>query len=354
MSTRELYKLYGVSAKTENAIMRFMFSKMINSDHEVIETSNMPLDEWLHLVFNPPPKTLFIDYEFPTDKHRSEYIDTIHQRSESEVCKLLEKFLIPTGTLGTDEWAFEDLIRSRKSAPDLYKRRINHSYFRRLFLFATKKSKIPPWEGITWVVDLLPYSPKKALEALDSYIFAHIPILPDGRIEGLFDAGEIIRAKYIGIAKKLDEKIQVLLSISPRDFEHIIERLYAEMDYKTELTPAQKDGGRDIIAYKNEKGKQEQLRIECKQYSKPVGVELVRALLGVVADEKVNKGVLVTTSRFTKSAKDFARKNPRLEIISAEELIPLLNTHLGTNWTLSIERIIAESLRNKIETKLSE
>ena len=322
-----------------------MFSKMLDTNDEVIETKNMPLEEWLKLIFNPPPKTLFIDYEFPTDKHKNEYIATIDQRSEDEVRKLLGKFLIPTGTLGSDEWAFEYLLWSKKSKTDRYKMQINHSYFRRLFLFATKKSKIPPWEGITWIVDLLPHSPKKALEALDAYLFAHGPILPDGRIEGLFHAGEIIRAKYIGIGKNASEKIQILLNISSRDFEHIVERLYAEMDYQTELTAPQKDGGRDVIAYKDEKGKQEQLRIECKQYNKPVGVGLVRALLGVVSDEKVNKGVLVTTNRFTKGAKGFARRNSRIELISGEELIPLLNAYLGANWTLQIERFITESLR---------
>src|SRR3989337_2790608 len=111
--------------------MHFMFSKMLDTNDEVIETKNMPLEEWLKLIFNPPPKTLFIDYE---------------------VRKLLGKFLIPTGTLGSDEWAFEYLLWSKKSKPDRYKMQINHSYFRRLFLFATKKSKIQPWEGITWIV----------------------------------------------------------------------------------------------------------------------------------------------------------------------------------------------------------
>lgn len=42
------------------------------------------------------------------------------------------------------------------------------------------------------------------------------------------------------------------------------------------------------------------LLIECKKYAKrsPVGVSLVRSLLGVQGDRKANMGVLVTTSNF--------------------------------------------------------
>ena len=118
------------------------------------------------------------------------------------------------------------------------------------------------------------------------------------------------------------------------------------MDYETELTSAQKDGGRDILANKNAPGRLEHLRIECKQYSRPVDVKIARALLGVVSDEKVNKGVLVTTSRFTKGAKDFAGRNPSLELIAGSNLIPLLNEHLGSRWPLQIGRLVAESQRH--------
>jgi restriction endonuclease len=47
--------------------------------------------------------------------------------------------------------------------------------------------------------------------------------------------------------------------------------------------------------------------IECKRYapSHKVGVELVRALYGVRMHEKATKGILATTSTFTRGAKAF-------------------------------------------------
>jgi restriction system protein len=312
-------------------------------DTEIIEVREMPLDEWLALVFNPPSNKAFIDYSFPADKHREEYLSSIHNQTDEEVRKLLLKFLIPSGTLGIDQLRLAGLLAAQDSAPDMFNTMIGLQFYRRLVLYASGRSKAPPWEGITWILDLLPHFPKQALEALSAYSLAHIQQLPDGRIDGLFDAEEIIRAKYIGTPTTQSEAVQFLLNVSSREFEHIVERLYSAMDYETELTPAQKDGGRDILANKNDPGKLEHLRIECKQYNKPVDVKIVRALLGVVADEKVNKGVLVTTSRFTKGAKDFANRNPRLELIAGSNLIPLLNEHLGSRWPLKIGRLVAES-----------
>jgi restriction system protein len=123
------------------------------------------------------------------------------------------------------------------------------------------------------------------------------------------------------------------------------------MGYETQLTPPQNDGGRDILACKRGPGKLEHLRVECKQHNKPVGVKTIRAVLGVVSDEKVNKGVLVATTRFTKGTKDFAGKNPRLELIPVNDLIPLLNEHLGASWPRKIERLVVESQRHNTPIK---
>lgn len=69
----------------------------------------------------------------------------------------------------------------------------------------------------------------------------------------------------------------------------------------------------------------------------------MQRLLGVVSDEKVNKGVVVTTSRFTKGAKNFADKNPRIELIDGNQLVLLMNEYLGGTWPSQIDRLVAES-----------
>ena len=85
--------------------------------------------------------------------------------------------------------------------------------------------------------------------------------------------------------------------------------------------------------------------MECKLWTKPVGVRTVRNLLGVVAHEISTKGVLVTTSRFTRPAREMAQRDPRLELLGWEEILPLLDEHLGADWGRNVDRLIAESMR---------
>ena len=308
-------------------------------DDPVIDAKELNLDEWLNLLNNPPERGLFIDYSFPTDAHKEEYLDMIDQRSEDEVLNLIRHFLIPSSTLRVDDSLLQ-WIKEGHATPALFKR----EYTKRLLLWHYSKEKTPPpWEGITWVLDLLPDRPSEAVKALGAYILAHILQLPDGRYHGLTDAGELIRARFIGVPRSIRETLRVLLKISPREFECLTEQLYTALGYKTELTPPSGDGGYDIAAVVNQPTRSEKVLIQCKRYEANVGVPHLRELLGVVSSEKATKGVLVTNSDFTKPAYKMANRNPRIELITGKTLVTLMNDNLGPRWPNRIERLVAES-----------
>lgn len=105
-----------------------------------------------------------------------------------------------------------------------------------------------------------------------------------------------------------------MYNLSPREFEELVAELFSKQGFDVELTSETRDGGCDIIATKNIGGLPFMLLIEWKKYAKgnPVGVSFVRSLLGVQGDRKANKAVLVITSRFTKSARDFANRQQHL------------------------------------------
>ena len=66
---------------------------------------------------------------------------------------------------------------------------------------------------------------------------------------------------------------------------------------------------------------------ECKRYSpdRPVGVEIVRELYAVMEMERVDKGVIVTTSHFTRGAvAEAQRLNGRIRLIDFDELCRLM------------------------------
>lgn len=114
--------------------------------------------------------------------------------------------------------------------------------------------------------------------------------------------------------------------MSPRDFEFFVERYFQDLGFETTVTNQTRDGGFDIICKLTHPFLFVML-VECKKWSEDnkVDVSVVRNIYGVHTSEKANKSVIVTTSRFTKDAIDFARKQKTLiELIDIDDLIKRL------------------------------
>lgn len=103
------------------------------------------------------------------------------------------------------------------------------------------------------------------------------------------------------------EKPEAVYSLSSREFEELVAELLNEQGYAVELTPPSKDGGFDMYAARKNGLGEFLFLVECKRYAPghPVGVQIVRALHGVVQQEQATAGIVVTTSRFTKGAIEF-------------------------------------------------
>lgn len=115
--------------------------------------------------------------------------------------------------------------------------------------------------------------------------------------------------------------------LSPREFEEVVENVFKQQGFKTELTSQTRDGGKDIIACKVLAGKPFIVYIECKKFGneKRVGVNVVRAAYGVQMNDKVNKSIIVTSSYFTDGAIKFAaQQNTFIDLINIDELLKLM------------------------------
>ena len=217
-----------------------------NWPREIVDGRELTLKQWMRLLWSPPFDKAVVTYQFPTDALRGEFLETISSRRERDVRKVLSEFLISTGTLGADEFN----ARWRLATQGKGGVRVDSEYERRLMLHHAGVEGVSPWEGITWVLDLLPRHPREALAALSAYFLAHIQHLPDGRFTGLGDALAVIRARYIGTPASNKGKLGFLLELTPREFEELVAALYTEMGYRTELTAEREDGGRDVLANK--------------------------------------------------------------------------------------------------------
>ncbi len=111
------------------------------------------------------------------------------------------------------------------------------------------------------------------------------------------------------LIKAVHKNPDLIHELSPRKFEEFVAELMREQGFSVELTPATRDGGKDIyLAAKTNVGSFLYL-VECKQYrTKPVGIAPVQRLYGVLEGEKATAGLMVTTSTFTKPAEQFQEK----------------------------------------------
>jgi hypothetical protein len=124
-----------------------------------------------------------------------------------------------------------------------------------------------------------------------------------------------------------------LNNLGGHEFEDLIERLLIKMGFATEGRKRAADGGIDIIAVSSQPLLGGRIIVQCKRYSSSISSPIVRDLYGVVMAERASKGILITTSRFTSDAVEFAREKP-LELIDGPKLTDILQKYslLGNDY----------------------
>ena len=102
-----------------------------------------------------------------------------------------------------------------------------------------------------------------------------------------------------------------IYALSPRQYEELVAELLKDMGYDVELTPATRDGGKDILAFAQTPAAKLLCLVEAKRYrmDRTVGVELVRGLYGTLHDYKANSAMMVTTSHFSPDAIAFEQRH---------------------------------------------
>ncbi|MBW7453313.1 restriction endonuclease [Paenibacillus sepulcri] len=293
-----------------------------------ITASELEFQKWREIILSEEYHILDIGRCFPSEELEEIFLEHAHEINEEHINTLLRRFLMTAGESSRDTTRLEfyknkELLGSRNDA-------YNSEYYKRL----ASEDRFA-WEGLSWIIDLLPDNPKMAIDVINAYELAHLSVLDEYDIYGMHDATLIIRKKFIDVKQPR----AVLLSLSPREFELLVDALYEKMGYKTTLTSTTRDGGLDVIAESNELGKSEKIIVECKRHESDIGPDYIRALTGVVFSERATKGVLVATSNFTKESVKFAMKNG-IELINHDDLVKLLNLYLGSEWSVYLDRII--------------
>jgi len=120
--------------------------------------------------------------------------------------------------------------------------------------------------------------------------------------------------------EKKKPTVEHLLALSPDQFEELLARIYRQTGYEVRVTPATRDQGIDVIAYKQDALNPECIAIQCKNHKAPVGRPDAQKLLGAATDPKYSQAILVATAGFTHDCEEFARKQGRLKLVGGQHL----------------------------------
>lgn len=149
--------------------------------------------------------------------------------------------------------------------------------------------------------------------------------------------------RWDDLIRHLSNRPEDLYDIDPRKFEELVAELLRKEGMKVRLTPTTRDGGRDILAIGTSSLGVHLHLVECKRYAphRPIRVERVRSLYGVIEAEKATAGLLVTTSYFTRDAHKFRNQvKHRLSLKDYNDLVQWLKqaSPAGTDFPPFIKK----------------
>lgn len=139
--------------------------------------------------------------------------------------------------------------------------------------------------------------------------------------------------------------LAVLLALPPPAFERLAQRILRESGFtKVEVTGRSGDGGIDGVGVLRIQLVSFQVLFQCKRYRETVGASAIRDFRGAMVG-RTDKGLLITTGRFTADARREATRDgaPPIELIDGEELCDLLRSlKIGVSIEV-VERVVIQA-----------
>jgi restriction system protein len=116
----------------------------------------------------------------------------------------------------------------------------------------------------------------------------------------------------------LHQSMRDIRNMSWIEFEELVAANYAAQGYAVDrVGQAGPDGGIDIQMERNG----ETVLVQCKHYRNSWVHELpLRQFLGSLENFKADRGIFVSCGVFDQAAEQFAKQNPRIELVAGEQL----------------------------------
>lgn len=106
-----------------------------------------------------------------------------------------------------------------------------------------------------------------------------------------------------------------------RKFEKLLDVIFRNQGFYTELGPGSGDGGIDLRLIQKDSIGQILTLVQAKKYKKenPIRIEAVQALSSIVQRENANRGLFVTTSRYLPGVEKWVSEQPTTLILAKSE-----------------------------------
>jgi HJR/Mrr/RecB family endonuclease len=116
-----------------------------------------------------------------------------------------------------------------------------------------------------------------------------------------------VNKSYLDLLKKNPHS---MYGLTPREFEEFTAEMFEKLGYSVTLTKETHDGGKDLMILRSSILGNFLIYTECKRNSpdRPVGVRVVRELLGSITADGATAGVIVTSSYFSPEAITFTEQ----------------------------------------------
>lgn len=160
---------------------------------------------------------------------------------------------------------------------------------------------------------------------------------------------------YEEIFDRFHKKPDDMHKLSPRQYEEFLEAVFQNNGYRTVLGPGSNDGGVDIRLYSNDLVSESVTLMQAKRYKKrnPIELQAVQAFTAVVDDQKANRGLFITTSRYLPCAEKFvSRQNSRIQLAASDHVAEWCRSasgHITKHKTTLIEFSRIEKLLRGID-----
>ena len=145
---------------------------------------------------------------------------------------------------------------------------------------------------------------------------------------------EILEDGYSNLRQELaKEVLDKVKGCSPKFFENLVVDLLVSMGYGGSRKDAGKavgqsgDGGIDGIIKEDKLGL-DVVYIQAKRWENNVGRPVVQAFAGSLMGKRANKGVMITTSKFSQDARDYVKNiEKKIVLIEGDELAQFMIDH---------------------------